>query len=162
VTQVRFFIEGIPKPQPRARVSWRNADGSIREKPLRYTPATIDGWKSCVEAFGMQHRPSAPMEGPLVVMLQFFLEPPAGPGKPGAAATRVRDGDVDNLAKTVLDVLQKGGFYGNDAQVVTLLVSKEYAEPWVGLGGCGVLIRSVPWWKKLLNKAADLFEANAA
>lgn len=49
-----------------------------------------------------------------VVIIQFFT----------STKNSYKKRDVDNMAKTVLDILEQNRFYMNDSQVRTLLVSK--------------------------------------
>lgn len=70
-----------------------------------------------------------PLEGPVIVAAVFHL-----PVKDVAAG---RCGDLDKLARNLLDALQDAGVYGDDVQVTRLLVDKVEA----GERGPGVDLR---------------------
>lgn len=65
-----------------------------------------------------------PMGGSVAVRLAFWL-----PGDPIAP----RAGDVDKLARNVLDALTKAGAYGDDVQVVRMICDKYGPAPAPGL-----------------------------
>ena len=57
-----------------------------------------------------------PIEGAVIVVAVFYL--------PVANVAAARVGDVDKLARNVLDALQDAGVYGDDSQVVQLWAAK--------------------------------------
>ena len=57
-----------------------------------------------------------PVEGPVVVDLLFVL--------PTDDAAKARSGDIDKLARNILDALQDAGVYRDDAQVIRLVAHK--------------------------------------
>lgn len=75
----------------------------------------------------------APIEGPVTVVAVFHL--PVHPVSGHAWAGRV--GDLDKLARNLLDALTDAGVYGDDVQVTRLLVDKVEA----GERGPGVDLR---------------------
>lgn len=92
-----------------------------------------DDWATLVAAevcrqYGIM-RPGAAWHcptGPVGVSLRFWL--------PVAQAWETRSGDVDKLARNVLDALTKAGAYGDDVQVTQLQVEKYPARPNPGPG----------------------------
>ena len=63
------------------------------------------------------------MRGPVEVRVDLWLKPP----KTAVGLPRpLRGADADNLAKPVLDVCTKCGYWGDDAQVCRLTVDKRY------------------------------------
>lgn len=75
----------------------------------------------------------APLEGPVIVAAVFHL--PVHPISGHAWAGRV--GDLDKLARNLLDALTDAGVYGDDVQVTRLIVDKVEA----GERGPGVDLR---------------------
>jgi len=88
---------------------------------------------------------------PLLVSLHFTIARPksqyrasliGNPLKPSAPAfpTGARTGDLDNLAKGVLDALE-GALFVNDSWVVDLRVSKGYVDPRYSMEpGCTIVV----------------------
>lgn len=75
------------------------------------------------------------MDGPVSVSIKFVLKPPTAMRKAqreaaiSARAPAATGGDVDNLAKAILDALNTIT-YRDDRQISRLSVAKEYgAEP---------------------------------
>ena len=82
------------------------------------------------------------LSGPLGVEVTLTVRRPPGHYGTGRNATRLRasappypdrvsrglGGDVDKLARVILDALEDAGTYGNDAQVVELITRKTYAD----------------------------------
>ena len=143
---IRLFVSGTPKGQPRPRAFARN--GMVR----MYDPGTAEGWKSQIaEAFRdeLTLTDEVIME-PVAVSLSFRMPRPKKhfrTGKhshelrPDAPVLYAKTPDADNLAKAVLDALTVLGLWKDDAQVVDLHVTKR----WVDLGqpsGCLVTIES--------------------
>lgn len=86
--------------------------------------------------------------GPVSVNLAFWLPvPDVAAGRPG---------DIDKLARNVLDALTKAGTYGDDVQVVQLLAVKYPAGEGAPMG-CLVSVDPIPetlrapLWRKLLD-----------
>lgn len=70
------------------------------------------------------------MEGPVIVSLSFRFPRPKRllkKSSPSGAIWCDGGGDVDNLAKAVLDCLTDAGWWHDDRQVVILHVLKDYA-----------------------------------
>jgi Holliday junction resolvase RusA-like endonuclease len=67
-----------------------------------------------------------PRAGAVAVRLSFWL--------PVEDVTAAQSGDVDKLARNVLDALTKAGAYGDDVQVVALVVNKYPARAHPGPG----------------------------
>lgn len=78
-------------------------------------------------------KPVIPKGIPVAVRLAFWL--------PVADVTAERSGDVDKLARNVLDALTKAGAYADDVQVVKLHVDKYPASDLVQPG---LLLRADP------------------
>ena len=118
-------------------------------KGARFPVVTNDNpknkrWASVVAAAARDAMAGrAMLDGPVFVRLWFQLARPQAhigrhgvkPGAPHAPAVRP---DWDKLARSVSDALE-GVVYGNDAQVVQAVVTKEYAER------PGVQVEVGPW-----------------
>lgn len=119
-----FQVRGLPKGQPRPRAFVRGGKARVHD------PSTAEGWKSAVVAAGAEHRPTSPIEGPIVVELEFFMPRPARllrKKDPAEAIPHTAKPDIDNLTKAVLDALTHDGWWRDDSQVIKLEVSKYYA-----------------------------------
>lgn len=95
------------------------------------TPAS-KRWRQLM-AYAAAGQIKAPLEGPVCVVAVFHL--PVHPTSGHAWAGRV--GDLDKLARNLLDALTDAGVYGDDVQVTRLLVDKVEA----GERGPGVDLR---------------------
>lgn len=127
-----FEIPGPAIPQPRVR-STRGGRLYTPDKVVRPFKQAI-AIRAGLEA---KRRGWKPVEGDgyAVEIRAVFARPPshlAAGGSVRASAPRwpgLRQGDVDNLAKAVLDGLTAAGVvWGDDAQVVDLRIVKRYAE----------------------------------
>lgn len=79
-----------------------------------------------IEAHVAYHAPAAPLEGPLVAELRMCW-PTDGTHAQGEP--KATDPDMDNVEKVLWDVMQRLGFYGNDAQIFAKSVSKMWSDP---------------------------------
>lgn len=129
---ISFFAEGEPKGQPRPRAFAFHGHARI------YDAGTAEGWKSQVALAAKPHRPDAPINGPVKVVMRFFMPRPKNHFRSGKLAGVLRANapgwhtakpDCDNLAKAVLDVLKTIGMFRDDSQVAWMLVSKHYGKP---------------------------------
>lgn len=141
---VNFFVDGLPKGQPRPRAFARKMGSKYVAR--FYDSDTADVWKMAV---GLAVRANIP-EGyfsanrAYYVSLVFTLPRPAYMfGKGGVLRPRYFDAfptskpDSDNLAKLVLDCITKAqNLWRDDSQVVILCAQKQYAMP----GSVGVQI----------------------
>ncbi len=123
--EASFFVPGKPAPQPRPRVAMIAGNSRV------YTPNTAKAWKRTIALVSKQHRPASPIEGPVSVCLSFYIAPSATHAKVLAKTaesrhTFQRDGDVDNLAKAVLDAMTDCGWWKDDAQVWALTIHKQW------------------------------------
>ncbi|RDI02932.1 RusA family crossover junction endodeoxyribonuclease [Caldimonas thermodepolymerans] len=106
--EVSIVINITPQPTPRPRVA----------KFGTYYPAT---YKAYIKELDAMIPPAAvALEGELLVEVEAVCQPI----KKSKFTTPA--GDVDNLAKGVLDMLTKKGFYGDDRQIVDLHVTKRF------------------------------------
>lgn len=134
---IEFFVAGIPKPQPRPRAFARMLPGGKAIARV-YEAGTAEAWKGDVARASEAHRPAAPLEGPVALTLAFLLPRPKRlmRAKDPEEAIWAPDGrgDVDNLAKAVIDAMTVLRWWHDDAQVVQLGVTKHFAGKQEGSG----------------------------
>lgn len=140
---IRFSVDGPPVPQPRIRAT---RSGHI------YTPSGAVGpYKQAIglrAAAEARRRGWTVTDGPVRVLIECgFVRPVSHHKASGGlrdtapAFPGLRAGDVDNLAKAVLDAITRGGgVWKDDAQVVELTVAKRYG----GAARTTVEIRRLP------------------
>ena len=84
-----------------------------------YFPASYTAHKNAIAAALVKVKPP-PLTGELGVVLEFVCKPMK------ASKFTTPMGDVDNLAKPILDVLTQQGWYADDRQITELLVTKRF------------------------------------
>ena len=98
-------------------------------KPLFFKDKATDTYDKSIIALAARHRPVLPLTGPLRVAIEFFLSRPKNRMRKCDAEGSIwcdKRPDIDNLVKGVLDPLTKLGFWQDDSQITTLVVSKCY------------------------------------
>ena len=117
---ISFAISGIAVPKARPRATKRG------NKAIMYTPDKTKQFENYVKLVAAQHAPEELLTSALEVQLDFFLLRPKS--LPKKIRYHTKKPDIDNLAKSVLDSLE-GIIYVNDAQVISLRVTKDYGVP---------------------------------
>lgn len=130
------FVPGLAVAQGRPR-AFKLPTGQIRV----YDPLASRSWKTVIRQFVAQDRPAEPYDGAVRLTLGFLLL------RPKSLPKRVREHtkrpDTGNLLKAVEDALT-GVVYRDDAQIVELHVSKNYAgAPWSATPGVRILVERV-------------------
>lgn len=108
------------------------AQGSMRSlgpgRMVHSNAATLRPWRDTVAWHVRESMADAgltePMEGPVEVHATFTVPRPKSAPKVRWAPDRKPD--LDKLARSLLDACTVGGAWVDDAQVVTLIVSKVY------------------------------------
>lgn len=125
-------VRGIPAPQGSKRhvgggrmVEMSKAVGPWREAVRGETQRTMGA--------------RAPIEGPVMVGVDFYLPRPKSLAK--GVLWPARRPDIDKLARAVLDGLTEGGAWLDDGQVVKLQLVKNYANG-QNAAGCDIQIRT--------------------
>lgn len=115
--------EPLPKGSMRAFVNRRTGRAVVTSDNPRSRE-----WQRSVETAAMVARAGAqPLSGAVHVQAHFYLTRPASlPRKVGHPIKR--RADVDKLARVLLDALTRAGVFHDDAQVVTLVAHKAFAE----------------------------------
>jgi Holliday junction resolvase RusA-like endonuclease len=129
---IMFIVDGTAVPKQRPRISGRMA----------YTPKKTRDYEERVrEAFRSSYHGSMPVfdKGtPVWASIQIVQGIPKSwsnskhlKAERGEIVPTSRNGDVDNVAKSILDAMN-GLVYEDDCQVTTLTVFKKYgADPYV-------------------------------
>lgn len=125
---IEFTVNGPAVPKQRPRMGGRRA----------YTPKKTKDYEQKVrQAFSDAYKGDIPVykEGvPVRASIQVIQGVPQSWSKKkrevalaGKLAPTTRNGDLDNIAKSILDALNEC-VYHDDCQVTTLLISKRYGE----------------------------------
>jgi len=88
------------------------------------------------------HRPETPLEGPLLLVVDWrYAWRKSEPKKNRAEGWKYCDTrpDVDNLCKMLLDAMTTAGFWNDDSQIAKLSFTKE----WSNYSGIGIRIQQL-------------------
>lgn len=120
MTHIEFFIPTVVVPKQSTRI------GRRRGRTRAYADPRVAANADALCEHAMRFRPRRMLTGPLRLELSFLYAWPRNEPKRGRPTRRHKHTapDCDNLAKQVADVLQKAGFYRNDAQIAELFVDK--------------------------------------
>jgi len=128
VNPLVFSISVTPRPKGRPRATIRG------RFPQLYTDTETRKYEAAIKACAQMFMAGrAPLEGPLSVSLRFRLQPPKSMTKRLRAAVLAGEEayqgncDADNLAKAVLDPLNKV-CWGDDVQIMRLFITKAASE----------------------------------
>lgn len=121
MTMLEFFMPMIPPTVTHQEKKIRVIGG----KPVPYEPAELKAARAKLQAHLAKHRPESPLRGGvrLVVKWCFPLK-----GRHCDGEYRIIKPDTDNLQKLLKDVMTNVGFWRDDAQVVSEIVEKFWAE----------------------------------
>ena len=123
-----FTVHGTPRPQPRPRFVHGRVV-STASKPAKAWRTMIQAAaRRAMEANGWKiGDPPFYVAGPVRVSILFAFKTPAShPERFGKPHTQRPD--ADNLAKGVMDAMQGGGVFTDDAQVADLAPVKRWAD----------------------------------
>lgn len=122
---IDFFVPGIPAPGGSKR---HVGNGRIVEACKRTA-----GWRSVVAGIAMQAYTGKPLDGMLVLQIEFSMPRPRGHYrkngnlKETAPSRPITRPDLTKLVRSTEDAL-KGILWHDDSQIVTQCVTKLYAE----------------------------------
>jgi Holliday junction resolvase RusA-like endonuclease len=130
-----FRVVGTPKPKARPRTVRNRHTGFVQT----YTPATTVNWEQTIVAQVRQALAEViavdasetdvlPASGRIVADVQFYVKKPKSAPKSVEYPMKAQPGDVDNLAKSVLDALQLAGVIDDDKTVTDLSASKRFVD----------------------------------
>ena len=134
-----FYSHLIPDISPLSmNYIYLDLDPSVKRRPrfrrtgqnvATYSDPKDVAFKKAVQLMA-KYQIDYPLDGPLRCELVFFIKRPKTVR--AKYPTSQRSGDVDNLAKAVLDSLNPsngfGGAYNDDSQIVSLTCSKYYRD----------------------------------
>ena len=123
---LQFIIDGVAVPKQRPRISGRRAYTPKRTKD--YEERVLNEFRSSYSGF----YPAFGKDVPVRICISVIQEIPKSWSKKkraraesGEVVPLSRNGDVDNIAKSILDALN-GFAYEDDCQVTTLIITKQY------------------------------------
>lgn len=128
-----FQVIGTPKPKARPRTVRNPKTGFVHT----YTPETTVNWeqtivwqvKQALAAVQLDNDISMlPFTGRILADVRINVERPKSLPKSIHYPMKSRPGDVDNLAKSVLDALQIAGVIDDDKTVTDLSTYKRFAD----------------------------------
>ena len=126
VRMIYFKVDGAAVPKQRPRISGRRAYTPKRTKD--YEERVLNAFRSSYSGF----YPAFGKDVPVRVGIRIVQAVPKSWSKKkraqaesGEIVPLSRNGDVDNIAKSILDALN-GFAYEDDCQVTTLIVTKQY------------------------------------
>lgn len=127
---ISFTADGTAVPKQRPRISGRRAYTPKRTKD--YEGRVLQAFRSLYQGF----YPAFGKDTPVWVCIHIIQAIPKSwsrkkrtRAEAGEIVPLSRNGDIDNIAKSILDALN-GFAYEDDCQVTTLIITKQYgAEP---------------------------------
>lgn len=128
-----FGVVGTPKPKARPRTVRNAKTGFVHT----YTPETTVNWeqtvvwqvKQALAQVQLDYDISMlPFKGRILADVRINVERPKSLPKSVHYPMKSRPGDVDNLAKSVLDALQLAGVIEDDKTVTDLSAYKRFAS----------------------------------
>lgn len=132
MTPIEFRVFGLPKGQPRPKAFARRFGDKWQARV--YDPGTAEQFKSDIATAAKDHRPEAPLAGPIKLHVRFFFPRTKshyrtnGQVKPNAPIWHTVKPDADNCIKAVKDCLTQLGFWLDDSQVCESSQTKEYSD----------------------------------
>ena len=134
-----FFVPGRPVSQGSKTVVF-SAEGRPRLIDGRGSrPRALAAWRDAVAQTAFVWTRGRQLEGPVVVECVFFLARPKRQSPARDWPIQRASGDVDKLARAVLDALT-GVAFADDVQVVGLRATKQ----WAGTRGEGAFVSIRP------------------
>jgi Holliday junction resolvase RusA-like endonuclease len=137
ILAVRVYGVPVPQGRPRAR-AFRLPNGGVRASV--YERAEDKDWKRTVLAQVLPHRPPAPVDGPLVMTVTFYLPRPKS--LPKRVEYPVTKPDLSNCLKAIEDALN-GIVFVDDSRLVEIRMAKRY-DP---APGAEIRIAHAPAWR---------------
>ena len=119
--KIEFFMAMAKVPTAtHQEKKWRVVKG----KPVSYDPPEVVAARSKLTAHLAGHRPARPLDGAVRLLVKWCI--PRGQHKDGEY--RTTKPDTDNLNKLLKDCMTAVGFWKDDAQVVSEICEKFWAE----------------------------------
>jgi Holliday junction resolvase RusA-like endonuclease len=131
---ISYWIDGEPAPQGSKSGFVKNGRVVMVESSKKVKP-----WREAVTIKTAQHMSWAtlnPMDSPVEIALVFYLPRPKTVNRKWPSVKP----DLDKLIRSTFDGLTTGGLYTDDALVIAVSASKEYATDRMG---CQVIASEV-------------------
>jgi Holliday junction resolvase RusA-like endonuclease len=131
---ISFFIEGEPAPQGSKTGFVKNGRVVMIESSTKVKP-----WRAAVTQKTAQHmswETLNPLDSPVEIALVFYLPKPKSVKRKWPSVKP----DLDKLIRSTFDGLTTGGLYTDDALVIAVSASKQYATDRIG---CQVIASEV-------------------
>jgi crossover junction endodeoxyribonuclease RusA len=137
---VTFNVVGTPSTQGSMRAFMAGGKPVVAQGGSAAGRAALRSWREAVAAEARAVFAGAEvLRCPVQVRLNFrLLRPASAPKTKRTYPVNARSGDVDKLARAVLDAIT-GVLVADDSQVIGLVVSKDWGDP----PGCTVALRPV-------------------
>lgn len=119
--RLEFFMAMLPPTVTHQEKKWRVVNG----KPVPYEPAEVKTARAKLTDHLAGYRPAAPMRGAVQLVVKWCF--PCGV-RHGDGEWRTTKPDTDNLQKLLKDCMTDVGFWTDDAQVVSEICEKFWAE----------------------------------
>ena len=130
---ITFIVDGTAVPKQRPRIT-RGGQAYTPKKTRDYEGRVRKAFLSSYQGFMPVFGGDVPVRVSIEVIQQIpksWSNSKTLKAEHGEVATVSRNGDLDNIAKSIVDAL-KGYTFKDDAQVTTLMISKRYgADPYV-------------------------------
>jgi len=137
---VTFNVVGTPSTQGSMRAFMAGGKPVVAQGGSAASRAALSSWREAVAAEARAVFAGAEvLRCPVQVRLNFrLLRPASAPKTTRTWPINARSGDVDKLARAVLDAIT-GVLVADDSQVIGLVVSKDWGDP----PGCTIALRPV-------------------
>lgn len=119
---ISYFVEGEPAPQGSKNGFVKNGRVVMVESSKKVKP-----WREAV-AWQTKAKVTEPMTNPVEIALVFHLPRPKSVSRVWPSVKP----DLDKLIRSTFDGLTTGGLYTDDALVIAVSASKQYATDRIG------------------------------
>lgn len=119
---ISYFVEGEPAPQGSKNGFVKNGRVVMVESSKKVKP-----WREAV-AWQTKAKVNEPMTSPVEIALVFHLPRPKSVTRKWPSVKP----DLDKLIRSTFDGLTTGGLYTDDALVIAVSASKQYATDRIG------------------------------
>ena len=125
---ISFTVNGPAVPKQRPRMGGRRAytPKKTKDYECKVRQAFSDAYHGDIPVYA-ENTPVRAVIEVIQVVPQSWSKKKREAALVGKLAPTSRNGDLDNIAKSILDALNEC-VYHDDAQVTTLLISKRYGE----------------------------------
>lgn len=117
----------VAKQADRSRIVHGNGNTFVHH----YQPKEVTENAAALASFVAPHRPPAPLDGAIrmeVYIVYPWLKSHSGRARGSGRIPKATKPDCENILKQLDDVLERSGFFGNDAQVSDVRVRKRFGN----------------------------------